>query len=162
MFDESIFGDIDLKNASEDPFYKENDTYLCQITEAPITASAKGNRGLNIKYTIQKGDHEGEPIRDYLAIPKKWEVKGYPTESDLDSDTNYDKDLEKRSKRSVGFLKKRLLEFGFANEELDSIQPEDILAVGLLWVTLRHRKSDNQEQVAGVKLAEDSEGTPFD
>lgn len=158
----SIFGELDLENASADPFYKDDGIYTSIITEAKTSTSQKGNVGLNIKYTIQEGDHEGDTIREYFAIPKPWEIEGYPTQGDKADDTNYDKDLEKRAKRSVGFLKKRLLEYGFANEELDTIKQEDILAVGPLKVTLRHRSSDGQEQVFGVKLVEEGETSPFD
>lgn len=158
----SIFGELDLANASADPFHKEDGIYTSIITEAKITTSQKGNAGLNIKYTIQEGEHETETIREYFAIPKPWEVEGYPTKNDKDFDTNYDKELEKRAKRSIGFLKKRLLEFGFPNEELDDIKQDNILEVGPLKVTLRHRSSDGQEQVFGVKLVEEGESSPFD
>jgi len=160
----SVFGELDIENASADPFFKENGTYLCLITEAPISTSAKGNRGMNIKYIIQEGDYEKESIRDYKSIPFPWQLKGYQTEEDMANETSYDDELKRRSLKSVRFLKQRLREFGFPDEKMSSLQPEDIIGVGYVWVQLGH-KQNGDDLIMGVKLAQSDSsegGSPFD
>lgn len=150
-----IFGDLDLKNANEDPFYKPDDTYLCLITGAPIATSRNNpnNQGMTILYDVQEGNHLGETIREWKSVPFEWQVDGYATEEDWKNQTNFDPKVAKNAKTAIGFLKRRMMDFGFSPEEMDNIEQKDIIQVGYVYVTIKHDDKKN-EKVTGVKVAD--------
>lgn len=159
---DGLFGDLDLENAKENPFYKEDDTYRCLLTAAPIKTSKAGNKGMELTFTVQEGEHRTEKIIMWNTVPYPYQLQGYPSKQDMENQTNYDEDISRKARISEGFLKKTLLSLGFTNEELSTVTQKDILAVGYVDVTIRHDDKGN-EKITGIALVkDDEESSPFD
>lgn len=109
----SIFGDMDIASAADDPFAVEDGTYPTLITKCSVQKSNKGGKGLTFDYTIQEGDDVneemvGRKISEWLTIP--------------DENTPEDKVETFKS-----FIKRRLKALGIPEEEMNSVQPEELI-----------------------------------
>lgn len=158
----SLFGDIDLANANDDPYYKEDGTYLCMITGAELKkANPKpdkpASRGLALKYTILEGEKKGLAISEWKPVPYSWNINGYPSEEDQDATTNYDAEIASNAAMSMSYLKSRLLEFGFESEQMADLDPKDFLELPQMYVTIKNK--NDRENVTGVELVSGIEGS---
>ena len=156
MSELGIFGDLDLANASDDPFFKDDGTYRCNITQASMKESTKsGNKGFTFDYTITADDPSGkggQKIQEWKNVPYVWQVKGYATKEDMENDGPVVDKIKADAARDLAFLKLRFKEFGFTDEEMNTLTPSDFLnMVGPLDITIFHK--DNQERIAKVVLA---------
>ena len=138
-----IFGDLDLDTVASDPFKVEDGTYEADVTGATVGETAKGDKiGLTIKYTITDGDSPmfGRSITEWQHIPQP---SGEPTPQEL---------------RSASFLKSRLISLGVPENEMNSMQPEDLLGISVV-VTVREK--DGYTNITRLILA-DQDPTDFD
>jgi hypothetical protein len=159
---ESLFGELDIASASDNPFFKPDGTYRCMIGLADVRKSKKGNIGFWLEYVIKAGEpKEGRKITEWKAVPMPWELKGYASRDDMAAETNYSAQIEEDANKNLSFLKIRLKEFGFDGEDLNSVTKEDIMKVGDLLVTIKNK--DDQERITGVKLADEADASndPF-
>lgn len=150
----SLFGELDVASANENPYYKEDGTYLCQITgaEKKEANNASKSKGLVIKYTILEGDKKGLTIQEWKPLPDPWNIKGFESEEDMESKTNYDDEVASRAARSMSFLKSRLMDLGFPPEKMNTLDPKDFFEVPKVYVTIKNK--NDRENVTSVELAE--------
>lgn len=156
MSELGIFGDLDLSNASDDPFFKDDGTYRCNITQASMKESKNGNKGFTFDYTIDQEDESGkggQKIQEWKNVPQVWQVKGYATKEDMENGGPVIDKIKADAARDLAFLKLRFKEFGFTDEEMNTLTPSDFLnMVGPLDITIFHK--DGQERIAKVVLAD--------
>lgn len=162
MSELGLFGDLDIASANDNPFYKPDDTYLCLITSAGVKKSQKGTRGWTIDYTIQEGKYKGRRIQEWKNIPWPWQVKGYETEEAMKNGGEKSEKIAEDADRDLSFLKGRLKDFGIPEEQMNSIQPAEIM--DLSWLNVTMRNDDGREKITKVKLAgsnSSAEADPF-
>lgn len=160
----SLFGDLDVASANENPFWKDDGTYRCQVSGAEIKTSNKnGSKGLALKYNISEGPKKGQFIQEWKPIPFVWEINGYETEQEMNDRVNYDDEIASRAQRNLSFLKARLKDFGLPPEKMNTLEAKDLLELPELDVTIKNE--NGRENVKGVQLAvagsSGSKGDPF-
>jgi len=161
----SLFGELDIASAKDNPFFKPDGTYVCELTGAEVKTSKKGNKGFALDYTIAEGPKKGKKIQEWKPIPMPWQLKGYATEEEQSSGQhNSDNDpdqIRENAERNMSFLKNRLKDFGIPVEEMNSVDSEYLLnKVPQLEVTIKNQ--DGNERITGVKVSEGgSEKDPF-
>lgn len=147
---DGLFGDLDIASANENPFFKPDGTYLCEITKAEIKTSKKGNKGFTLDYTIMEGPKKGKKIQEWKPIPMPWQLKGFATADSSEKD----EEVLERAERSMAFLKQRLKDFGIPVDMMNAVDSDYLLNnVRALLVTIKN--NDGQENITGVKIAED-------
>jgi len=148
----SLFGELDVASANDNPFYKEDGTYTCVVSGAETKTSRKdGAKGLALKYTIVEGEKKGQFINEWKPIPFSWNLNGYATEEDEKNTTNHDPEIGGNAQRSLSFLKSRLKDFGFPPEKMNNLEPQDFLNLPNLLVSIKNE--NGRENVKGVELA---------
>lgn len=162
---DGLFGELDIASANDNPFFKPDGTYLCEISKAEIKTSKAGNKGFTLDYLIIEGDKKGKKIQEWKPIPMPWHFKGYKTKEEMESgvyNTDNDQDQIKESaERNMSFLKQRLKDFGVPVEMMNSVDAEYLLnKVPQLNVTIQNK--DGNERITGVKIADEgSSRDPF-
>lgn len=148
----SLFGELDVASANDNPFFKEDGPYTCVVSGAEIkTAKKTGDKGLAIKYTIVDGPKKGQFINEWKPIPMPWNLNGYESEENMKNTTGYDDEIAGNAQRSLSFLKSRLKDFGFPPEKMNNLDAKDILNLPQLVVTIKNE--NGRENVKGVELA---------
>lgn len=161
----SLFGELDIANAKDNPFFKPDGAYECEISKAEVKTSKNNNKGFTLDYLIVDGPKKGKKIQEWKPIPMPWELKGYHSEEAMKSghfDTDYDSDqIKENAERNMFFLKTRLKNFGIPVEEMNSVTPEQLLNdVPRLTVTIKN--VGDQERITNVKISEGTENSdPF-
>lgn len=158
---ESLFGELDIASASDNPFFKPDGTYRCVIGLAEVRRSKKGNVGFWLEYVIKAGEpKEGKKITEWKTVPMPWELKGYQTQEAMNNNAAPDDTIKEAAEKNLSFLKVRLKEFGFEGEELNSVTQADIMKVGDVDVTIKN--INDQERVMGVKLVDGNSSSSDD
>lgn len=148
----SLFGELDVASANDNPFYKDDGSYTCVVAGAELKTSNKdGSKGLALKYSIVEGPKKGQFINEWKPIPFSWQLNGYESAEDEKNTTNYDDENASNAARSLSFLKARLKDFGFAPEKMNILEPSDFLNLPKLVVTIKNEKG--RENVKGVDLS---------
>lgn len=158
----SIFGELDVASANENPFFKPDGKYISKLTKAEVRYSKSGNKGMPLEYTIMEGQKQGKTINEWKAIPEVWETQGYPTKDDYAAETKYSDKIKEDAERNLAFLKQRLKQFGFAAEEMNAITPEQLLE--LPWLEIEIKNAGGQERIYNIEIYADklaNEGDPF-
>lgn len=158
----SLFGELDIANAKDNPFFKPDGDYECEIASAEVKTSKAGNKGFALDYLIIEGPKKGKKIQEWKPIPMPWHLKGYMTQGEMESgqrNSDHDEDkIKEDAERNMSFLKTRLKNFGIPVEEMNSVTPEYLLnKVPQLTVTIKN--SGDNERITGVKISEKS-GNP--
>jgi len=147
-----LFGDLDIASANENPFFKPDGTYRCEIAKVEVRKAKSGNMGMDLQYLIvedEPNNKKGKKITEWLNVP---------TPSQLESD---DPEVKEKAERFMSFLKRRLKDFGVPLEEMNSVDGTYLLnKVPQLDITIKN--ADGNERITGVKIAEgDVERDPF-
>lgn len=106
-----LFGDVDVNEVPDDPFFVDNGTYLATLTEIKTVAKNSGDgHGLAMKWVITDEDSEynGSNVQDWKNV--------YP---DLTAD-----DVTPEIKADLSRLKQRLTQFGVTEEDMDNWDEE--------------------------------------
>lgn len=105
-----LFGDVDASEVPDDPFFVPADTYLCILAEATIQDTKTGGQGLSLKWVIEDedSDYVGNNISDWHNI--------YSAEFLAENEIS-----EANVRRSRSNMKKRLLELGVTEDEMNEI-----------------------------------------
>lgn len=125
----SIFGDLDVKDIPDDPFYVAPSTYWSTCIEAYVQKKDDGTSAFIIKWQINEPDNNfhGSKLQQYFGLPKS-------------------NDMTPDERRSVSFLKKTLRRgFGFTEEEVDNNQVKPSQLAGLeafVTVTINEGKGE--------------------
>lgn len=139
----SIWGDLDVEAAADDPFAVPNNTYRAVLTDAKVGPTKAGDKvGLTITWTINSEDeHNGKMITEWKQIPQPVDPKN----------------LTDEEKRTTSFLKKRMLDLGIPPERINSVTPDDLVGRDCMVSVVN---KDNYVNVRKVILIEN--GVAFD
>lgn len=149
----SLFGELDINSASDNPFFKPDGTYRCVIGLAEVRKSKKGNIGFWLEYVIKAGEpKEGKKITEWKTVPMPWELKGYKTKEAMEANSEADPQVAEDAAKNLSFLKVRLKEFGFEGEEMNNVTQEDFMKLGDINVTIKN--INDQERVMSTALAD--------
>lgn len=115
----SIFGDLDVQAAADDPFAVEDGTYNATVTKCEVKKSKDESKtGLMLTYTItDEGSMQGRNATEWKTIPRA---------GDEDAD------------RAASFLKQRLLSLGVPADRINSFTPEDAIGVDVV-ITVKNK-----------------------
>ena len=143
----SIFGDLDIESAADNPFTVVPGTYNAIVSSVGEETSQKGNRGLVFKYTITGDDDPmaGREVSEWKNIPK-------------DPSTT-------EGQRALSFIKMRLQSLGVPNNRLNSTEPDDLIGTEVVITVV---EKDGYTNIRKLVLAEggsasggENEGNPF-
>lgn len=120
-----LFGDLDVESAADDPFEVPPNVYNAVITEVKVGLTKDQSKmGMTIIYKIISDDeHAGKQIREWKHIPQPADPKN----------------LSADDKRSMSFLKSRLLDLGVPESKINSVEPDDLVGKE---VTVSVKKGD--------------------
>lgn len=118
MTENSIFGDLDLANAEDNPFAIPDNTYEAWVTEAKVALTKAGDKlGLTVTYTIDGGEKNGSKVSEFKQVPRAGD--------DLD---------ETARNRARSFLKMRLSSLGVPDDKMNTLDPTDLLGTPVVIV----------------------------
>ena len=107
----SLFGDLDIESAEDDPFAIPDNTYDCFLTDVKAGPTKAGDKqGMTLEFTIAEGDHMDKKIQEWKRIPDP----ASPMEDD---------------ERAKSFLKARMLDLGIPAERVNSVTADDLLGI---------------------------------
>lgn len=120
MSDFSIFGDLDVQAAADDPFAVSDGTYGATVTECSAGPTNKGDKkGMTFIFTIDESDDSamiGRKYSEWLEIPVPADPKNLTPE-----------EAQKASR-----LKSRLLSLGTPKDQINSAKTSDFLGIGVV------------------------------
>ena len=140
----SLFGDLDIQSASDDPFDIPPDKYQATVSNVEVKANyVSKNRPdavpttyLVIEYTITDGYHEtaiGQTLQDWLRVPTS--------------------DADNRGKQSgaqaKSWIKLRMLGLGIPESRINQVGPDDLVGIDV-YVDVSKGKG-GMPQVKGVE-----------
>lgn len=137
----SIFGDLDIASASDDPFKVPPNVYNAVVSEVKVGETKdKSKTGMTLIYTISDpgGEHDKKQVREWKHIPTPADPKN----------------LSGEDKRAMSFLKARLLDLGIPEERVNSVTPEDLIGKEVT-IDVREGKNDFTN-VNSVTLLQDT------
>lgn len=110
----SLFGDLDIASASDDPFGIPAGTYPCIISDAKAGRNKDDNKtGLTIFYKITEGEPAGNTAQEWKTI-----------QSDGDTDPKSD-----ANKKNASYIKMRLRELGIPEDRMNTVEPNDLKGI---------------------------------
>lgn len=129
----SIFGDMDVDDIPEDPFYVAPNTYWCVCTEAKFTDFDKddGQMFLQIVWTID------EPDNDYHTKNLQKTYKVFPGKKKSD--------LAPKEIQGLSYLKRDLRRgFDLSESEMQTVNPSELVGSGAFVTSIVNEgKGDN-------------------
>lgn len=145
-----LFGDVDISEVPEDPFFVEDGTYLSILTEIKaVVRESNGQHGLAFKWVVTEDDSEfnGSQLQDWKNY--------YPdiTEADLTKDIRTD----------MSRLKQRLTQIGVAEDDMNSFVEDAEQYIGTeAYVTVKNTpdKTDPSKKyrnITFIRLPEDDD-----
>ena len=163
---ESMFGDLDIASAHENPFFKPDGIYICELTKADVKTSKNGNKGFTLDYLIvedEPNNKKGKKIQEWKPIPMPWHLKGYKSREDMESDVDKDSQLATNAERNMSFIKQRLKQLGVPEDMLNSVTPEYLMEVAPARLAVEIRNNNGRENIVTIKAADEggSSNDPF-
>lgn len=140
----SIFGDLDIQGAADNPFTVPDNTYPFVVSDFEVKRNEKsGNTMMLITYKIREGEHEGFEIVDRTRVPA-------PGDKDILTG--------KKLEDAKSYIKMRLAALGVPEAKMNTVTKEDI--VGIECYATTQQNGDFQNLKAGsVRLTlDDSAG----
>lgn len=121
--EESLFGDMDIANISDDPFEVAPNTYWCTCTDAYVKVKeGAGEDGEDVTNLVIKWQID-EPDNEYHGNTLTEWYKLFPGRK-LD-------DLDPNEKKAMKFLKRRLRRgFDMSEEEMAKLRPSQLIGMG--------------------------------
>lgn len=131
----SIFGDLDIASASDDPFSVAPGTYEAVVSDVEVKDNKdKTLKGLWITYTITGETENGKNVSEWKTIPAPADPKN-PSAED---------------KRSMSFLKMRLSSLGIPESRMNSVQPEDLIGTEVAITVKKNGEYTNVTKVEAL------------
>lgn len=143
----SIFGELDVESANDDPFQIPDNTYRATVTDAKVGPTNNGDKvGLTIVYTINSDDeHDGKSVSEWKHIPTP----------------NDPKNLTPEESKAASFLKQRMLSLGIPAERINSVTPDDLKAREV-YITTKTTTSNDRIYTNVRKVVVIEDGVAFD
>lgn len=137
----SLFGDLDIQNAQDDPFNIDEGTYKGTVTAVAVKEHKdKTKKGLVFTYTVidEESPMLGRKIDEWKNLPQPEDPSNLTPEEE----------------RDASFLKMRLKSLGIPEDEMNSVGAEDLLAIDVYFTV---KKKGEYTNVTKVELASDVE-----
>jgi predicted P-loop ATPase len=138
----SLFGDLDIASAADDPFALKDGTYAATITKCSVQDTSDGEgKGFTLEYTAHDCDDEsmeGRKQSEWLTIPQV--VGGEFVDRE-------------KGPTHLSFLKRRLRSLGVPEDQMNSVEPDDVLD---LEVFITVKRSGDYVNIKKLVLADDS------
>lgn len=114
----SLFGELDVQSAEEIDYTVPDNTYPAFVFDVKV-GMTKGNPtenkpkklGMTLIYKISEGEYEGRQVQEWKQIPEPADPKN----------------LTEDEKRSLSYLKTRVLSLGIPEERVNDVQPDDLI-----------------------------------
>ena len=139
----SLFGDLDIAAASDDPFNIDEGVYE-GVVSAVTTKETKDKtgKGLIITYTVTDEDSPmvGRKIDEWKNLPQPADPHNLTPEED----------------RDASFLKMRLKSLGVAEEDMNTVEPDDLIGTEVVFTV---KKKGEYTNVVKVELPDGSSDT---
>lgn len=142
----SLFQDMDLASAADDPFGIPADTYDAVISDIIIkepkqVTDDKGAAPFFIlEYTIEGGDYDSKTQQEWKRMPS--------TDS---NDPGYR--LSAEGKQRASFIKSRLLSLGIPESRVDTVGRDDLIGIKVR-ITIKKNGDYTNIPQNGVELRE--------
>lgn len=130
----SLFGDLDIASASDNPYGVPDDTYKCVVADLKIALNSKGNRGMTLTFKVTEGDYKGQEITDYKRLP-----------SSVDKEPL----TGKKREDALSYIKLRLRDLGIPDSQMNSLKREDLVGTECYVSTIT--KSSNGSTFVNVR-----------
>lgn len=138
----SLFGELDVASASDNPFEVPPNTYNGYLTDVKVGPTKNGDKvGMTLIYTVDGGEYDGRSVSEWKEIPQPSNPKSLTAEE----------------KRAASYLKRRLLDLGIPESRMNSVSPDDLIGTALVF-TVKEGKNGYMN-VTTVKLREGDEAT---
>ena len=128
----SLFGDLDVQAAADDPFAVKEGTYEAVVAKAEAKTSNDGSKtGFAINYTITGADDPemiGRSLSEWKNIPKA-------------------EDESPEAKRDASFLKQRLLSLGVPEAKVNVVTSEDLIGTEVVVVAKNTPDKNDPEKI---------------
>jgi hypothetical protein len=125
---DSLFGELDIASASDDPYGVPDDTYKCVVSDLKIAVNSKGNRGMTLTFKVTEGDFVGAEITDYKRLP---------------SDKDKEPLVGKKKEDALSYVKLRLRDLGIPDSRMNSLTREDVIGTECYVSTQRKTVNDS-------------------
>lgn len=132
----SLFGDLDIASAADDPFNIDEGMYRGVVTAAQVKKSNDGTKkGFVLTYTVtdEESPMVGRKIDEWKNLPQP-----------EDPDT-----LTPDEERDRSFLKMRLRSLGVEEEEMNTVGPDDLIGKDVVFTV---KKKGDYTNVVKVEL----------
>jgi len=138
----SLFADLDIASASDNPFAVDPGTYNARVTNVTTGKTQKGDKfGMLIEYTVtDEGPYQGNTVSEWKRIPRPDDAEP------LD---------EAQKAKALSFLKQRLSNLGIPEARMNDVTADDLIGID---VVISVVEKDGYTNVKKVTLAE---GTGF-
>lgn len=143
----SLFGDLDIESAEDDPFAIPDNTYDCFLTDVTVKPTKDESKvGMTLEFTISEGDHAEKKIQEWKRIPASSEL------------TSEDTKIKADAERAMSFLKARMLDLGIPAERINSVGRDDLVGIHCLVAV---KNNNGYTNVRKVTLAPAGGTDPF-
>lgn len=135
----SLFGDLDVQHAADDPFNIEEGIYKGTISDVKVKQSSKGTTGLVLTYTVtdEESPMVGRKIDEWKNVPQPADPENLTPEEERDR----------------SFLKMRLKSLGIPESEMNNVGTDDLVGLDVVFTV---KKKGEYTNVTKVELADDS------
>lgn len=133
---DSLFGDLDLDNAPDDPFAIPDGTYKAYLTDVRKGPTKDGKKvGVTFKFKISEGDHKDQEVTEWKSANPTDDV------------------------RTKSFLKQRIIGLGVPADRISVIDPEDLIGKEVYITTKSRNGFTNIQNAVPVDAGESSGAT---
>lgn len=130
----SLFGELDIASASDDPYGVPDDTYKCVVSDLKIAKNSKGNRGMTLTFKVAEGDYRGQEITDYKRLPSSEDAEPL---------------VGKKREDALSYIKLRLRDLGIPDSQMNSLKREDLVGTECYVSTIK--KTSNGSTFVNVR-----------
>lgn len=140
----SLFGDLDVASAADNPFVVEDGTYEAVVSEAEIkTNEEKKKKSLVLTYTItDEGKMNGRKVQEYKTIPPVG-------------------DESEQAERDKSFLKMRLASLGIPEKAMNTLELDDLTGIDCVITVVNKNDFTNVKRLTLPKSGGSSQANPF-
>lgn len=132
----SLFGDLDIASAADNPFSVDPGTYSATVSNVELKDSKAGDKtGLFFTYTITgDGPMVGRSVSEWKTVPQPENPKS-PTAEEA---------------QALSFLKMRLASLGIPEARMNTVTPDDLIGID---VVITVKQKDEYTNITKVVLA---------
>ncbi len=128
----SLFGDLDIESAEDNPFAIPDGTYNAFVYDIKAGKTKSGDKfGLTIIYKVSDEAFEGRMAQEWKHVPQPADPKN----------------LSEEDQRSMSFLKQRMQSLGVPNDKINSVTPDDLIGTEVVITLVTKGEYQNVRKV---------------